>query len=198
MATKNMTRAAKTKTEAVEEVKAVEEVVEEAVEPKNEVIKETPVKKKYAMTDDIVCESITSGMLVLVGIKSGIVYKWADRGDIQEVEYQDVLAWIKSAAPAVMKPLVLIRDEELVAQHKQLNKVYETMYSIRDLKDVLNLPVGEMERVVRAFPEGAKSSLKNIVSSAIQNGTLDSIRKIQKLDEIFDTNLFLLTGLTEE
>lgn len=152
-------------------------------------------KRTYEQTDSIECMSITSGELWMTGIKSGINYRWADRGDVTDVEYQDVVAAIRSGASFIFKPYFVIKDEELVSQFPQVHRVYESLYSINDLQDVLRLPVGEMRRVIKSLPDGAKESVKNIAATQISNGTLDSVRKIKVLDEIFDTKMMLMTEL---
>jgi hypothetical protein len=52
-----------------------------------------------------------------------------------------------------------------------------------------------MKSMILSLPNGAKESLKSVASSMISNGTLDGIKKIQALDEIFNTNFMLMTEL---
>ena len=59
---------------------------------KEPVVKQAKVeKKKFDASEPILCKSITSGELFMVGAKSRLLYKWADYNDVQEVEYQDLL-----------------------------------------------------------------------------------------------------------
>mgnify|MGYP003560462989 CR=1 FL=1 len=70
------------------------------------------------------------------------------------------------------------------------------MYSIKDLRDVLtDLPVKTMKTTIMSLPEGAKESIKHLASQMISNGSLDSVQKIKALDEIYGTELMLMTGL---
>lgn len=152
--------------------------------------------KKFEATDGIPCRSITSGGLYMSGIKSHIMYEWSDNGDVTEVEYQDIVAAIRSNVSYISKPYFIIEDEDIIAQFPQLNRIYASMYSFKDLKDVLTeLPAKSMKATILSLPEGAKESIKNIASQMISNGTLDSVQKIKILDEIFDTELMLMTGL---
>ena len=158
----------------------IEEVVETAVEKRE--------PKKFEATDGIPCRSITSGGLYMSGIKSHIMYEWSDNGDVTEVEYQDIVAAIRSNVSYISKPYFIIEDEDIIAQFPQLNKIYASMYSFKDLRDVLTeLPAKTMKATILSLPEGAKESIKNIASQMISNGTLDSVQKIKILDEIFDT-----------
>jgi hypothetical protein len=47
----------------------------------------------------------------------------------------------------------------------------------------------EIKKTVTTLPKGARDSLKTIVSTAIANGTLDSVNKIKVFDEIFETEM---------
>ena len=173
-------------------------------EENNEVIRETTkekekkekIQRKFEATEGIPCRSITSGGLYMEGIKSHIVYEWADNGDITEVEYQDLVAAIRSSVSYVNKPYFIIEDEDVVNQFPQIKKIYESMYSIKDLKDViLNLTPSNMKTTILSLPDGAKESIKHLASQMISNGTLDSVQKIKVLDGIYGTELMLMTGL---
>ena len=194
---KKTTKPAKAEIDTVEET-VVETTNEVTVEVEPEVVKEVKKKepKKFEATDGIPCRSITSGGLYMSGIKSHILYEWADNGDITEVEYQDIVAAIRSNVSYISKPYFIIEDEDIIAQFPQLDKIYASMYSIKDLKDVLTktTPSG-MKTTILSLPEGAKESIKNIASQMISNGTLDSVQKIKIIDEIFNTELMLMTGL---
>ena len=120
--------------ELLEDVVETESVEESVVE---KVTSKKAEKKKYALTDGISCRSITQGGLYMHGIKSDIAYKWSNDGDVTEVEYQDLVAAVRSSVSYVMKPYFIIEDKEFVSQFPQLNKVYETMYSVRDLRSVV-------------------------------------------------------------
>ena len=175
-------------------------VIEQENEAVNEVVEETPVKekkqKKFEATEGIPCRSITSGGLYMEGIKSHIVYEWADNGDVTEVEYQDLVAAIRSNVSYISKPYFVIEDKEVLEQFPQVKKRYESMYSIRDLRDVLtDLPVQTMKATILSLPEGARESIKHLASQMISNGSLDSVQKIKTLDEIYGTELMLMTGL---
>ena len=95
-----------------------------------------------------------------------------------------------------MKPLFIIQDKEFVEQFPRLKNLYDTLYSIKDLQSVLtNLSPDDMKATILSLPEGAQESIKHIASKMISNRTLDSVRKIEYLDEIFDTKMMLLTGM---
>lgn len=190
--------------------KAVEPVVEAVETP----VAETPVveaatvsepvktqvtkKKEYEENSPILCMSITCGELRMEGIKSGLQYTWLDRGDTTEVEYQDLVAAIRVAKMQVMSPCFIIEDEDFVERYPKLKEVYASIYSVGDLRKIItDLDAQSMKLTIMSLPEGAKNSVKNVAATMVQNGQFDdlSISKIKVLDELFGTNLLLLSDL---
>lgn len=159
---------------------------------------ETSVKKerKYTESEGIKCRSIAPGKLYMTGIKSRIVYRWTSDGDVVEVEYQDLVAAIRSNTTYITAPFFIIEDKEFVDRFPQVAKIYETLYSIGDLRSVLlELRPNDMKSTILSLPAGAQDSIKHLASQMISNGTLDSVQKIKILDQIFGTELMLMTGL---
>lgn len=142
------------------------------------------------------CRSITAGSLYMEGIRTQTLYKWVSEGDVIDVEYQDIEAAVRRNSDYVMRPLFIIDDEEVVERFPQLKKLYDNMYSLADLRGViLNLDVNSMKATILSLPIGAQESIKNLASSMIASGQLDSIKKVKALDEIFNTQLTLMTEL---
>lgn len=163
-------------------------------EEKNTTVK-TNKKRKFEESEPIECMSITSGELGMTGIKTGIVYKWSGRGDITEVEYQDLVAAIRSGKRHITEPFFIIQNDEFLDLFPQVRDKYSSMYSINDLQDVLKLPVSQMRKIIESLPNGAKESIKHIASSMIAKGAMDSVQKIKVLDEIYGTKFMLMTEL---
>lgn len=175
-------------------------VVEETTVAKDVDVKKTSIveKRKFKAEDGIPCVSITTGELIVTGPKTGIAYDWLGRGDTVEVEYQDLVACIRMNKACIKKPHFIVEDEDFLAEYPQVKEIYGTMYSYGDLRKVLtDLDVMSMKLTIESLPEGARDSIRNIASSMIQRGQLDSVNKIKMLDEIYDTNFMLLSGLYE-
>lgn len=197
MATKTMTKK-KTVTEPV-----IESNVNNGNEPKASLSLETSevtksvkeTKKEFKATDPIECVSITAGELGMIGIKSGINYTWAGRGDVTEVEYQDLVAAIRSSKSHIYKPYFIIQDEDFLKEFPRVKDVYSNMYSYQDLVQIFQLTPSQMKSAIANLPEGARESVKHIASDLIVNGSLDSVKKIQMLDSIYDTKFMLMTEL---
>lgn len=175
----NSTRTKKTEVESSIEKK---EVIEAAQ-------KKTP--RKFAMDDPILCKSVTFGELLLPGKKSQLLYTWANYGDTTEVEFQDLQALRSTRSAYLNAPYFVIEDEELLEQWPEFKALYEKVAAI-DVDNLFNLPINQFKKRLREIPVGFKDSIKNIASDKILNGSLDSLAKINALDEILGTDLKLL------
>lgn len=163
-----------------------------------EEIVETEVKKpvakahcKYGPDEQITCRSITYGELLIVGPKSKLLYSWSNYGDTTPVEYQDLQALRSIRSAHLLKPRIIVEDEELIAQW---GKDFENMYSKIvdvDVEKILDLPLGKFKTALKNAPNGVQQAVKNIAGEKILDGSLDSLAKIKAIDEILGTDLKL-------
>lgn len=152
-------------------------------------------KKKFANDDEIECVSITPGQLFVNGERSKELYSFADIDDVQYLRYDDLLYLTRRKHPSVFKPRFIIKDADFLAQNKEVEELYASLYTNTDLKSILKMSPAQMKTKIQSLPQGAKDSLMIIAMTMIDNGTLDSIQRIKVLDELFGTNmLFKLTG----
>ncbi len=158
---------------------------------KETVVMETPSPKKYKDDDLIPCISTTSGLLILVGAKTGRTYRWVDAGDKLDVDYSDLYVEIRTRSNYVFKPRFVIDDDNLVNQHPEIVRLYESLYSKDDLGKILELPAEKMRDVINQLPEAVKDTIKSMAVTMIDTGSLDSVRTIKMLDEIFGTQMLL-------
>lgn len=168
----------------------VEKPVVENVSAAKEVVKPKE-KKVFQQNDGIMTTSITTGTLIMIGIKTGIVYTWADYGDQTEVEYADLVAAVRSSKDQVYKPYFIIDDEDFLENYPNVSKIYENIPD--SLEDVFRLSNDKFKKVISTLPEGARESLKSMAAKFIQSGELDSVAKIRAMDETFGCELSLLT-----
>ena len=149
-------------------------------------------KKEFGQEDLIICRSMVSGQLFVDGVRSGLLYTFADYNDTCEIEYRDLIYLVRSYKDkTIYEPRIIIEDEDFIAENPKLAELYESMYTKGDLMEIINLPISQMIDTINALPMGCKNALKGITATMIDNGQLDSIQKIKALDEIFGTNMLL-------
>ena len=153
---------------------------------------ESSTKKEFGQEDLILCRSMVSGQLFVDGVRSGLLYTFADYNDTCEIEYRDLIYLVRSYKDkTIYEPRIIIEDEDFIAENPKLAELYESMYTKGDLMEIINLPISQMVDTIKALPMGCKNALKGIAATMIDNGQLDSIQKIKALDEIFETNMLL-------
>lgn len=148
-------------------------------------------KKKFSPTDLIPCVSITPGEMFVQGNKSKNLYTFADIDDCVSIEFKDLDYAARTKDRMMFKPRYIVKDEDFIKLHPSLNDVYSSLHSTKDLKNILKMTPAQMEKTISSLPIGAQESLKVLAATAVDNGTLDSIKRIQKLDSILGTQLFL-------
>lgn len=180
-----------TKKTTTKDTEKVSKVVNEDIEIKEEVKPENK-ERVFADTDVIPCRSIISGQLFIEGVRSKILYTWADYDDVQDVEYRDLIYMVRTRGDRnIYTPRIIIEDDDFVKQNRSLSELYDSLYSTSDLREVIKLPVRQMVAEINKLPVGVRNSIKGIASTMIDAHELDSVTKIKALDEIFGTNMLL-------
>lgn len=162
------------------------EIAEEKV-----VVKERTEKRKFSPNEMIPCMSITSGELFYEGSKSKTLYTFADIDDVVEIEFRDLDYAARTKDAMMFRPRFVVQDTDFLKLHPSLDELYSSLHSTKDLKEILKLSPSQMENAIYSLPIGAQEALKTIAATMVDNGTLDSVKRIQKLDSIFRTELLL-------
>lgn len=149
------------------------------------------VKKKFKPTDMIPCVSITPGEMFYSGMKSDTLYTFAGIDDVVEIEFRDLDYAARSKDAMMYKPRFIVQDKDFVSLHDSLDKIYSSLHTAGDLKNILKLSPEKMKTAITSLPEGAKESVKTIAATMVDNGTLDSVKRVKLLDEVFGTEMFL-------
>ena len=187
--TKKSSKSTKSKAKTVPKVE--ESIIEEPIVDVEPVVEEAPAKKTFKDKDGVKCVSITAGELFMPGIKTQILYSWVDAGDVAYVEYADLVAEVRTKGMYAFRPRFVVDDEDFIAEFPELDTLYASLYSKKDLSRILKLEPAQMRKVISDLPDGAKESIKSMAVSAIERGELDSINRIKVIDEIFGTEMLL-------
>ena len=160
-------------------------------------IKSTPAPKKankpkHDPSELIMCRSVRFGGLRLIGPKTHMPYEWANEGDVREVEYQDLVSWRALRSRYLFEPMIIIEDEELVAEwDTELGKLYSELQNI-DIKALFKLPQRQFVAQLKKLNPGMKSTVQNMAYAMIQDGTLYDLRIIKAIDETLGTELMMM------
>lgn len=182
------TRAKKT-TAAVAKTEVKTETVETPVAVETE--KE---KKVFTDSDYILCRSVCYGGLSFAS-QSGNLYEFKDYGKECEINYRDLVSMIRKGSDHVFLPRFVILDDDFLEDFPTVKQVYEKMYTKNDLLEILDLPNHAMESAIRELPDATRNVLERMIATEISNGHIDSISKVRKLSDIFDSDFNLLSEL---
>lgn len=150
-------------------------------------------RKVFDASEPIMCTSITAGELIMIGKKTKNVYKWAEYGDRTEIEYQDLQSAKLTKSQYIYSPLIMIDNEELLNTWPDVQNVYnKAMSAGEDITELFNLDNPTFERVLKGLPVGIKNTIKTMAYSMVEDGTLDSLRKIRIIDEVLGTDIMTL------
>lgn len=142
----------------------------------------------------IMCRSVTNGGLN-INCKSGNVYEFDKYGSDCEIEYHDLAALVRKHSDHIFNPRIIIENDDFIAEFPQLEKVYEKVYSASDIEEILNLPVGQMSTEIKSMPKNVFENLRSLIATKIADGSIDSVRRIRALSEIYDSDFNLLSEL---
>lgn len=171
----------------------VEQVGQTDVPPERPV-EEVKEKREFNDSDYILCRSVWPGGLT-VTCQSGDYYEFAEYGTTCDIKYRDLVSLTRKHSDHIFLPRFIIMDDNFIQEFSQIQRLYSSMYTINDLKEILDLSINQMTEEISKLPDATKDTLRSLVATEIANGHLDSIRKVKALSDIFDSDFNLLSEL---
>lgn len=171
--------------------KELENTAEEVV-LEEEVTKEP---KNFKETDLIPCMCVFPGSVGMTGKRTRNVYHWDGMGSIEYVEFQDLRSEVlNKKSTYIYEPLIIISDDDFLDLNPKLHELYSDYYTPDEIIEVIEDSYPEeMKEFIENLPYKLKDNVKTIASTLVQNGELDSIRKVKIIDKIFGTNLEVIS-----
>lgn len=173
---------------------AIEETVSENVKMVEKETIVTKAKKSFTDSDYILCRSVCYGGLNIT-CRSGNTYEFRKYGAECEINYRDLVDLVRKGSEHVFLPRFVVLDEDFLENFPSVKRAYDSLYTTKDLVEILEMPVHRMKAEIDKLPEESKTILCKMVSTEIAKGRLDSISKVRALSEIFDSDFNLLSEL---
>lgn len=174
------------KEEAVEEVEVVENV-EEIETPK--VVKPKRIRE-IEPSELVEVRSITRGGLTYVSKKTGLKVTWGEYGDVEYLEFAELLTMRSHSRNFLEKPLVVIGDVDVAAK-LNLTRLYEGLLTAEEVEGFLAMPLEDIEEQLDNLPDGSISLIKDTARETVGK-TFNDIRKIKLLEEKLNIGLSYL------
>lgn len=154
------------------------------------------VEKEYEPYDLIKCRSVTAGELYIgsTETKSGNLYIFSDVDEVVEIEYQDLLNFKQKHSPFLYKPTFIIEDDEFLKQPRwgDVAKLYTQIANPEEIKKILTLNADALRKFLQKTNPTIRRTVVDVATEMLENKSLDSIGKIQVIDEICGTELYKL------
>ena len=134
--------------------------------------------------DDIIpVKSITFGGLTYKARSTNAIYRWNQIGAIEYMSVAELNEMNNYKRAYLNKPLVILMDERAIKKFR-LQKVYENVAQINNLKSLFKSDMGTIERTIdTALDANMRDILISKVRQMIKNGTLTNINIIKLLEK---------------
>ena len=150
---------------------------------------EKPVKWSKAMLNKIKDEmvdvrSVIDGKVIYVSPKTHIKYKWLEKGDIEQLTIEEILA-MDTKKMFLRTPLLVVEDERVVEGLglKGINKLVD---KVEDIDQLVEMDLDDMEKTINELPFDYKRNLRDEISKKIENSEIRDYVVVQTLKRIFE------------
>ena len=155
----------------------------------------TPVEQPVVSTAEITnetmveCQSGVSGNLnYKSSLNPGYVVEWSGLGEIQEMEYRELVSMRGNQRRFFEENWILI-DDPAVIKKLGVGRYYQNSLSTDDFEDVFNMSADEIKEIVPTLPGGTKDAIASEAKKKIDSGELDSRSAIKALEDSLDVEL---------
>ena len=134
--------------------------------------------------DDIIpVKSITFGGLTYKARSTNAIYRWPTIGSLEYMSISELNEMNNYKRAYLNKPLVILMDERAIKKFR-LQKVYENVAQINNLKSLFKSDMATIERTIdTALEANMRDILISKVRQMIKNGTLTNINIIKLLEK---------------
>lgn len=173
--------------EMMEMFKKFMESQQKVAEPKvRENVDEKFTKAKlYGIKDEVVpVRNILDGKVIYVSPKTKIKYKWLEKGDIEYLSIEEVLA-MDSKKLYLRTPLLIVDDERII-EGLGLERLYKDIELVENIDKLIELEEEEIERIIKGLSVGCKNNLRDEVNKKIKNCEIRDYMIVNMLKRLLD------------
>ena len=135
--------------------------------------------------DEIVdVRSVADGKVIYVSPKTHIKYKWLEKGDIEQLTIEEILA-MDTKKIFLRSPLLVVEDERIIEGLglKGINKLVD---KVEDIDKLVEMDLEDMEKTINELPFEYKRNLRDEISKKIENSEIRDYVVVQTLKRIFE------------
>lgn len=166
--------------------KSAANTADETIETKTQNI----VPKDVDLNQYITVKNGFHGMLVYKSSKTGELFEWDSFGSEQEMELRELKSAKNSAKSFFINNWFMFDDEYAwVIDYLGLRQYYKHFLSVDNFDDIFKKTPQQLKAAIAELSAGQKSSLMYRAYELISDGTLDSIKQINAIEEALGIEL---------
>lgn len=174
--------------------KALEQVKEEMNAKKSDSDLPLPIAKnikRKEMLDKqmlVPIMNVTNGKLIYQSRKTGSEIQFENYGDIEYIELYELLTMRSSYRKFLDEPFIIVLDDE-VSDYLGLSNLYKKLTHATEIDRIFSLPIDTFKDVLLSAPKGLAHLIVSKAKEKISNGQLDSVQKVEVLEEVYNVAL---------
>lgn len=128
--------------------------------------------------------NVLDGKVVYVSPKTKLKYKWLEKGDIEILSVEEILAM--DSKKIFLRTPVLVIDDERVIEGLGLGKVYRDIELIENTEKLEELDIDELKEFVEGLSDECKNNLRDEMSKKINNYEIRDYMVVDTLKGLLD------------
>lgn len=128
--------------------------------------------------------NVLDGKVVYVSPKTKLKYKWLEKGDIEILSVEEILAM--DSKKIFLRTPVLVVDDERVIEGLGLGKVYRDIELIENTEKLEELDIDELREFVEGLSDECKNNLRDEMNKKINNYEIRDYMVVDTLKGLLD------------
>lgn len=128
--------------------------------------------------------NVLDGKVVYVSPKTKLKYKWLEKGDIEILSVEEILAM--DSKKIFLRTPVLVVEDERVVEGLGLGKVYRDIELIENTEKLEELDIDELKEFVEGLSDECKNNLRDEMNKKINNYEIRDYMVVDTLKGLLD------------
>jgi hypothetical protein len=128
--------------------------------------------------------NVLDGKVVYVSPKTKLKYKWLEKGDVEILSVEEILAM--DSKKIFLRTPVLVIDDERVIEGLGLGKVYRDIELIENTEKLEELDIDELKEFVEGLSDECKNNLRDEMNKKINNYEIRDYMVVDTLKGLLD------------
>lgn len=128
--------------------------------------------------------NVLDGKVVYVSPKTKLKYKWLEKGDVEILSVEEILA-MDSKKIFLRTPILVVEDERVV-EGLGLGKVYRDIELIENTEKLEELDIDELKEFVEGLSDECRNNLRDEMNKKINNYEIRDYMVVDTLKGLLD------------